>query len=264
MARKTYEVVVDENIEDSLKHASWTLSRDLPLVAEQVEETLERHIRGAYQSGPTRWQPKIVHNPGGGRGFAPANLWETGALAGAVSSLDIKAHFVKSHQAHVLTLSMDAPWPENSRGRPYVWYHEFGTKNMARRDFIETGFNKAAPEIVNLIDAPISKIRLYLQRPEALGVKKVTHSSAAQPRGFLSLLSPLAWATVLVPPVAPFSHALLIWGVSSDLKAAMTGSLFNAGALRNFISGWALGSVGMTARVQRRRARRNLWSGAVR
>jgi hypothetical protein len=249
-ARTRIAVKVVDGVRKPVQAASQMLPREFELAAKRAEETLERHIKEAYRTGGARWRPLV---DGG-----VAQLKETGALESAVENLRVRVRALGPRQRKSITVAIDANWPRNPRGRQYIWYHEFGTSIMARREFIHTGVRNAGPEVASHFSFPLSAINVVLTRPEELGLTPDVYDSRNK---WLGILRPMALATVLVPPVAPFSQGLLLWGVSSDLKSLLEGALFSAAAIRNMVSAWALGMVGVTPRVQRRRARRTLWSG---
>jgi len=216
-------------------------------------------VKSYDETGPIRWSKESPYAGSywKGRANMPVTLKDGGGLSPAVHATQFVPEMSYGGKGYVMKFNVVTAWPRARNGDEYVWYHEFGTDRMPRREFMETALNEANKRMSDEFKGQLARVGLILKEPHKFGVK------ATQKRGFLSMLSPMAFATILIPPVAPFSQALMAIGAASDIQAIAKGSLFEEGSIRNFLSAWAGGMMGITPRSQRRRARRKLWSGVV-
>jgi len=210
-----------------------------------VGPTVKRNIISSYQSGFSRWAPKIDGSP--------CFLFDTGALSASVHSMIVTG----KRQGKKFLVNIQADFPRNKDGTEYIWYHEFGTGRM-HRPFLRPGLMNAAVELSTLFSLPSMVFKTVINEPDQFGVKGVEYGSGYGSFNYISLRG--MW-TILIPPTAPFSQIMLGLGVKSDLGTIIDGSMFTERALGNMTKAMIMGYAGLTPRSARRRARRKLWAG---
>ena len=244
------------NMSETLSTAAVTFPSNWMQLLAEGELIMHEEWWKAWKSGPFRWKPyaRGTYFKMGKRGLV--NLTDTGALERAVLMTKFDPDMDITPSGLSMKFEIRTEWPEDD-GKEYVWFHEFGTERMPRREFMRTALENANRRITAASQGKITQTYLILKSPEKFGI------TPKKPHPFLGMLGPMAMMTMAIPPIAPFSQILLAWGVSSDVSAAMSGSLFTSGAIRNMILAWGLGSMGLTPRVQRRQARRKMWGSVL-
>jgi len=126
---------------------------------------------------------------------------------------------------------------------PYVYYHEFGTKNMPQRDFIVDGLMDTKKDIEIMFGMPFEALKSELNY--------MTFRKSGRRRWQIIP----EWVFWFLPLGFIFKWI----GQYSDMMGMISGTIFKREVIEGFTRNMLLGKMGLTKKVIRRQFRQTIW-----
>ena len=257
-----FRVVIHDRLTPALEAANGAVGPMIATGMQALRAKMESNIKERFRNGPSVWAPlkpsTVRWKASHGIPWPNWTLRETLTLASNVERLRVNLRLNRARGGGGITgtgiasATLEIP-ASTFWGSPYVAYHEMGW-GQTRRGFIQEGILDSYREYQQALTGTAAKLWQILQNPKEHGVPSKDWMAGFNIIPFAGMPLRAFAIGLIMPPTSLWS----IVGAMSDIRSLVEGE-FTPGMIMAWLRNWALGSVGLTAKTQRRRLRRQLW-----